>query len=545
MAADSVHPLYTDFLSDWTQLRDVYRGERRVKEKRELYLPPTQSMIDAGEVRRGSEGWFAYEAYLRRAVFHDVFRQAVEGAIGVMHRSGPTIELPPQLEPLRERATVRHESLAMLLRRINEEQLVTGRGGLLVELPNTDGAGLPFLAFYHAEDIRNWDEGERDLNVEESLNLVQLDETEFERTSGLEWEIVTKYRVLALGEIDPNEPTGSGATYSAGVYRQDRGGFDVSEAGQTVPMLAGRTLERIPFVFVNSRDVVPEPDNAPMLGLSNLALAIYRGEADYRQALFMQGQDTLVTLGFPDDDKRWRIGAGAAINLPAEGDAKFIGVTGTGLDEQRMALENDKRDARQTAGQILDETSRQESGEALKVRVAARTASLTQVAITGAFALQEALRIAAEWVGADPEAVVVTPNLDFSGTPQSTEQGAMLLEARKERQITQRTYLEELRRRNLLASEVDIDEVLEETRTMGASMPGQPFIEAQEFATLNQALANRALSPQTWFEEMQRRGVFAPEARWDDERDRLEERAVAAARRMGMLPRTDEGGEEV
>ncbi|MBD4208505.1 hypothetical protein GUH47_21445, partial [Xanthomonas citri pv. citri] len=48
------------------------------------------------------------------------------------------------------------------------------------------------------------------------------------------------------------------------------------------PTIRGKTLNRIPFVFINSKDIVARPDDPPLLGLVNLALAIYRGDADYR-----------------------------------------------------------------------------------------------------------------------------------------------------------------------------------------------------------------------------------------------------------------------
>jgi hypothetical protein len=50
----------------------------------------------------------------------------------------------------------------------------------------------------------------------------------------------------------------------------------------------------------------------------------------------------------------------------------------------------------------------------LKVRVSAETATLKDIAQTGAEGLQTLLRIVAEWVGADPEKVNVKPNLDFA-----------------------------------------------------------------------------------------------------------------------------------
>jgi hypothetical protein len=153
-----------------------------------------------------------------------------------------------------------------------------------------------------------------------------------------------------------------------------------------------------------------------MDGLAKLCLAIYRGEADYRQNLFMQGQDTLVRIGAQgDEDDTVRTGAGARIDVPLGGDAKYIGVSSNGLPEQRQALENDYKRAVQKSGQLLDATSRaKESGDALRIRVAAQTATLPQIAMTGAAALERVLRSLAEWYGANPDDVKVTPNLNFT-----------------------------------------------------------------------------------------------------------------------------------
>lgn len=416
MGLESQHPLYQAKLPDWRQLRTTYKGERAVKEEQRLYLPATSGMVADGVDTQDpkGKGRQAYAAYLRRAVFPEFVKQGVKAAIGVMHHKPASIELPEALEPMRELATLNNESLALLLRSINEEQLVTGRLGLLLDLSiDAAGAARPYIAIYRAEDVVNWDEGERDITKPESLNLVVLNESEFERVQdGFEWEWVDKYRVLVLGDLMANEPSQAGAVYRAGVFRGKNATF--AQSGLMVPSIAGRTLDRIPFVFVNSNDITPTPDDSPLLGLSNISLAIYRGEADYRQALFMQGQDTLVVIG-GEEDKEYRTGAGAVLIPPVGGgDAKYIGVDGSGLSEMRSALENDYTRASKKSGELLDETSREkESGAALRVRVAAKTATLNELALTGAFALQEILRIAAVWLGADPAQVIVTPNLDF------------------------------------------------------------------------------------------------------------------------------------
>jgi len=390
-------------------MRDTYRGERVIKDAGTRYLPPTAGMIldgmDTGQRRRQ-----AFNAYKTRARFPSFVSQAIQSMIGVMHHKPPTIELPARLEPIRENSTVRGESLGMLLRRINEEQLITGRVGIMADVRNGAPAGvLPHVATYRAESIINWDDGEREELRQQVLNLVILDESEFVRTHDFDWEHQQQYRVLILGDTRANEAVGP---YRMGVFEDTQATFNESQLIE--PSIAGRTLDKIPFVFINPSDIVTTPDDPPLMGLARLALGVYRGEADYRQGLFLQGQDTLVIIGDTSDEDI-RAGAGATVRLGQGGDAKYIGVSSDGLEEQRLAIQNDEKNAAELGGKMLDNRGGgAESGEALRIRVAARTSTLHQIALAGAEGLQQLLRIMAEWVGSDPEQVVVTPNLDFA-----------------------------------------------------------------------------------------------------------------------------------
>ena len=408
--------MYAEFLQDWQKMKDTHKGERRVKERGVKYLPPTSGMIADGMQFR-QPGLDAYNSYRTRARFPDIVTAAVEALVGIMHSKPPTIELPDRMEPMREMATNRGESLEVLLRRINEQQLITGRLGLLLDVPDGAPVGvMPYIAMYESEAIRNWDDGEFNHElVRRNINLVILDESGPRRVREFEWEQEDKYRVLLLGDVLQNEGQGGGI-YRAGVFTENQSDFNENELIE--PSIAGRSLDFVPFTFINACDVVSEPDKPPLLGLAELALGIYRGEADYRQALFMQGQDTLVVIGNADPDKTWRTGAGAVISLPTGPghDAKFIGVDSSGLPEMRNALENDKAEATERSGTLIDSTgsgSSRQSGDALRIRVVSRTATLNQLAKTGAFGLQQCLRQAAVWLGANPEQVIVTPNLDF------------------------------------------------------------------------------------------------------------------------------------
>ena len=445
------NPHYKEFEEDWTLMRDAYKGERQVKSKRTTYLPYTSGQIADGVEDANQPGYKAYESYKTRARFPGFIREAVQTAIGMMHSQPPKIELPQELEGIR---SSKGESLEQLLRRINEEQLITGRVGLLLDLPST-GGDTPYIATYSAERLINWDDGTMDGNVPQELNLVVLNESEYERQQDFTWEQEEKYRVLVIGAVLANEQSGP---YRVGVFHDEQAGF--SEESLKSPSYMGRTLDEIPFIIINSCDLVADPDEPPLLDLGNLCMTIYRGEADYRQNLFMQGQDTLViTGGSHDDDDAVRTGAGARIDVPIGGDAKYIGVESDGLSEQREALKEDRSRAGSMGAQSLDTVSRErESGASLSIRIAARTADLTQLAMTGATGLERLLKIAAKWVGADPEEVSVQPNLEFGDLPLDGQTMVEMQTARNlgfpisarslhnvafERRLTKMTYEEE------------------------------------------------------------------------------------------------------
>lgn len=429
MALNSKHPQYAEFEEDWRTCRDCYRGERVVKSKGQVYLPPTSGMVADGMLNANQIGYKAYQAYVARAVFPDFVSLAVEHFIGMMHSRPPAIELPKALEPLLLSADANGNPMEHLLRRLNEQQLVTGRVGIMLDLPRIpDPANpLPYIAMYRAEAMINWDDGSKDQLDKPVLNLVVLDESEFKRGADFDWEHKEQYRVLVLGDPLQNEPTG---VYRQGLFTDD-GTLTFNEAALMEPSIRGRTLDKVPFVFINTKDTVSAPDDPPLLGLARTCLAIYRGEADYRQNLFMQGQDTLVRIGFMDDSSEQRTGAGAIIDVPQGGDAKYIGVSADGLGEQRQAVENDRAEAAQVAGRLATAKSKAiESGDALQTRVAAAVASLTSIALSSAMGLERLLKTAAEWVGANPDEVKVTPNLEFADSAFDTKNLVELMTAK-------------------------------------------------------------------------------------------------------------------
>ncbi len=397
---EQTHPQYDRKLPDWTIMADGYEGETKIKNRASVYLPTTSGQRALGLGSSGAtvnEGQELYNAYIKRANYPALVRDIANALVGVMNKEPPVIELPDALAEMETMATSRGEPLVALIRRIQLWQLLYGRTGILADVDAS--RDLPYLIDYQAERIINWDdEPDQVEEAQRTTSLVVLDETRDVRTN-FTWEQQDKFRAL---QIDPT-------TGKYTVTLEDNG----ARLEPISPAIQGTMLEKIPFVFINSADLVPEPGDVPLLGLARLALTIYRGDADYRGALFMQGQDTLVVIGEDTEDGKLIVGAGAHINIPnPDGDAKFIGVDGQGLSEMREAQQADFDRAR-SYGLQVSSGSGAEAAETLKIRVAARTADLVNIAETSAAGIEEILKTCAEWVGANPDEVSVTPNTDF------------------------------------------------------------------------------------------------------------------------------------
>lgn len=480
MSIDDKHPLFSAKLGEWIQMGDTYAGERRVKEKRLDYLPPSEAMVQDGMTTPTSPGWKDYDAYITRAYYHDVVREAVRAMIGIMHMKPAIVNLPPRLAPMMNKATIQGEGMQMLIRRINEAQLVKGRCGLLVDVPTGKDPyqALPYISFYEPERIINWDAGRRD-EGRNQLELVVLDESGFQR-EGFTWVTERKHRILTRGGPESLE---SGWT-RPNMNDPFQLCVKVNDVSMPIPddfitpSIAGRALTDIPFVFIGADDLVPEPGECPLLGLSNLALTIYRGEADYRSTLFYQGQQTLVIIGGNisdvDENQQLRIGNKGVIDLRIGGDAKYIGVSSAGLGEMRQAIANDDLKAAQFGVQFMDVGSaRGASGEALRIRVAARTTTIQQISVAGAAGLEQALRYAAEWVGDDPDEVSVVPQTDFADTNVA---GASLLAFMQAKQLGLPISLKSLHRMMQLNDMTDMDfeeendQIEEESETLVGMM---------------------------------------------------------------------------
>jgi hypothetical protein len=432
---DQKHPDYADRQPEWKEMRDCARGQRAVKEAAEEYLPMPSGFKVQDDGGRGM-----YGAYQKRAQFPEILGPTVRGMVGIIHRTETQIEMPDSMLGLWEKATADGLSLEAFHRRVTTDVLLTGRYGILADA-KPEGSDLPYLAGYSAEAVINWSDA-RDFFV--------LDESGLKR-DGFTWSEKRRYRVLEL--VD--------GRYVVSQYE----GTEKTKEDVTPTMRGGGTFDAIPFVVISSRDLSVSPDEPPLIGVARAALALYRLDADYRHQLYMSGQETMVVI---NGDAPSAVGAGVVITLRSgetgEGkevtpDVKYVGPAGTGIAAHRLAIQDERENAIAAGARIFDSTQRaQESGEALRLRYAAQTATLTSISQASAAGLEKALRYIAIMIGANPDEVIVKPNLDFLDATMTPQDAAALVTAWQNGAISYQTLYENLQRGEIASSERTAEE---------------------------------------------------------------------------------------
>jgi hypothetical protein len=267
------------------------------------------------------------------------------------------------------------------------------------------------------------------------------------------------------GKKQTQQAEGEGGAAPVGVYSQQVWRDMENPEPRVEPsMQGGGQWEEIPFVTIGATDVTPGIDEIPLIGVARCAFNMYRLDTDYKWQLYMSGQETMFVYTNSEQPVKI-VGAGVVINIPIGSKAEYIGPTCNGINAHKDAIADERLQAVIAGSRILDTEKRSaESGDALKIRWAAQTASLTTVALNSAKGLERALKFAARFIGANEEEVVVKPNLDFLENQLDPLAAKALMELWMGGAISRQTMYENFQRGGIasqdrgLAEEVDLIE---------------------------------------------------------------------------------------
>jgi hypothetical protein len=438
----------------WKTVTDCLEGEDTIKERAELYLPRPSAY------NRTAAGDQHYRAYLARAQAPAIVAPTVRGLVGTLHRKPAAVTLPARLDYLRDRASQDGLSLESFARRLSWDLIAYGRAPILVDLPRN--GGMPRLIAYRPWELINWRESIIDGERRLSLAVLEIRRDADEQEDLFSHAQVTEWLVLRM----------DGGTYAIDIWRQQAADEAplMMEQG-IVPTVRGQPLTEIPLIVTGCNDVTPDVDEIPMLGLARLALSIYRNSADIEQGLFLAGNPTPYIAGMqPEVDPHTgqtapiKLGPGGGYYIPdPQGKFGFAEVAGAGFEAQRANIESKFARAAQLGAAMLETEKRAaESGEALRLRQAAKTATLESVARAEGEAITQALRIAARWADADDTDVVYKANQDFIEIVMSAQDRVALVSSWLQGAIGRKALFASLKAGGALSQDIDLQAYLDD-----------------------------------------------------------------------------------
>lgn len=449
-------PQYKGRLPQWRKIRDAREGEDQVKERGTDYLPRPLGMK--------KRDW---DNYRQRASFYGVADRTLRGLTGLIMRVDPIVILPSRLDRMKLFASPEGFTLDQLIRESLRETLSLGRYGMLVDLPEGQSSDTtPYIATWRAEEIFRWEEevdlvtGVRKLVrvvvLEEvatanRLNTTQLREMFLDPTTG-------QYTVQKW-EQEEAETSGTSLLRGPGDKRVDYITGSFKRIGNPiVPTRFNAPLTAIPFIFVNTFDLRARTDKPPMLDLTDVNYAHFRNSADYETGLHMIGSPTPYVFGIPQDQKPTAIGPFQLWSSSSK-DVRvgMLEYTGQGVATIRLAMQ-DKEDRMSVLGARLIRGEDRENVTAETVRLESReeTSVLMGAVKTTELAFEAALRVAASWVGANPDEVDLTLNRDYVETRLAPAELTALVKSWQVGALSDEVYHRNLQRGEVMPADRDV-----------------------------------------------------------------------------------------
>lgn len=413
----TTHPEYNKRLPQWKIMRDVIEGDDAIKAKGEEYLPrpcTAHEIYDSYEQKQ-------YDSFLGRAIFTNYTAQIKDCLHGMIESRPANIDVPENMkgEKFLRNVDYQGNSADQFFSDCLEDVIVTGFGGILVDLPRVDRAMSvkeaedkkirPYFAYYNAESIINWKTVI--INGVKTLGLVVLKEEVDKATDEFSHVKSEQYRVLSL----------INGIYHVTIYSVGKSETGEETLSHTTPKpvtINGKTLNYIPFVML--------PFNGPvkpiLYDIAKLNIHHFQVTADYQNGAHLTSRPTGYFTGHePEKDEKGNvlpvyIGTDMFWQLP-ESDAK-VGVcsfSGEGIEHLEHALSRDEAQIIMLASHIIAaEKKTAENKDAMNIRRAGEDAKLATYAKYMSYRFTQALQVVSDWLGNKDETVSVKLNNDFS-----------------------------------------------------------------------------------------------------------------------------------
>lgn len=450
MPVDTRLEEYSKRLPQWQQVEDCVND--CVKSKGDKYLPRPSPSDESRENKQ------RFDQYLARAVFVNITKRTHDGLVGAVYRKDPTIELPANLEYMKDNSNSTGLGLTQFSKKVLSHTMQKGRGGILVDMPSNDGETVSEtsdlqakLVEYKAESIINWRTDENG-----ALTLVVLLESYVAEDDGFQTTEKEQYRVLKMDD---------------GVYVQEVWRDGVIDSAAIPKKSDGSNWDLITFSFVGTVNNDAAIDPSLLFSISELNVGHYRNSADLEENCFVHGQLTLgITSEMPLQE--WKAANPSGVNVGSRA-GHYLGRGGNFVSVQaepnQLADNLMMRKEEQMlaiGAQVIQQGGQNETAEAVRANAGANSASLSSLAKNVSDAITQCLKWANLMMqGSESDEIVFELNQEFYPATIDAQMAAALIQLYDRGRIGALDLHRKLQSSGVIADDRDIEDLEVEAAT--------------------------------------------------------------------------------
>ncbi len=420
MPVTSKHPKWQENIAKWSMIENVISGTAGFQPYSSgLYTPMTtgvEQYILPPENRKDRKSELRRYKYITMAIFNNYTVNTLSGLVGTAMQVDPEIDLPPELEYMRDEATGNKLKLTQLILETLTEVVKLGRVVLFVDYPPVP-VGLtvdqtntlaPRARIYvkKAESVINW-------HVDKSKGTDILDLVVFEEQievlapDGFEYQNVCQYRVLRLDKD--------------GYYNYtilDHKGAQLIEQ-PAYPLQNGKKMDHIPAYCVGAVSNDWNVDASPLFPIAHTNIGHYRNSANLEDNADAHGQGTLF-LTSDLTPSQWKTETDKRPIVMGSREGYFLGSQGHAelcqLEPNNIAIEMMKQKEEQMimmGAHIMTPANANAPVETTRLQMGAKISRLDTLVSNTEDGIEPALRDCAGFEGANPDLVEVQMSHDF------------------------------------------------------------------------------------------------------------------------------------
>lgn len=412
----------------------------------------TPALIAAKETylpRHEVESERNYEDRLQRSILTNYFRRSVESMVGKPFAQPLVVgdDMPQALVELSEDIDHQGNSINVFGRKVFRDALAKGLTHILVEFPNTADAGVktaedevavnatPYFVHIPPESILAAYCDYR--NGQAFITHVRIYEVTTEQDQFSEIE-VERIRILEPGTWE--------------VWRKGEKKWFREASGVT-------SLDYVPLVtfYADKEDfMVGRP---PLLDLAYVNLKHFQSSSDQANAMTVARFPILAGSGLNEEESNIKLGPKQLLTaVNKDGKFYYVEHTGAAIEAGRNELK-DLEEQMSILGIELLKKSGDATATAKAIDTAENLSMLQSLTLVFSDALEEAYRIAADWMSITKQGGgSITINTDFGLKMDDITDLTSLQWARQNGEISHEQYLRELQRRGTLADDFDAEQ---------------------------------------------------------------------------------------